>query len=450
MSSQPLNLPMPCFIPHCLQALKQLGPSTTAPSSASHAAMPPAAATGAVTSEQLSNLAAIMALEGVHSDVVLQTLGLPTTAEAAAAAAASGAAPASSAPMPGLTASALASLDSATLNSQLLHALASPSLSSQTAFDMRGSFDLSTAMRSTGNSMDLSSLQHSLAAAAAGLPMDAGSVAGRMHTADSRSTLASADWSRGPSARTSMDTSVLLPATTAGFLAPAAPLGPAGGLGGMQARLSLDAALQLQHAQQQQAAHQAMLASHSRMSSSAYPLPPMAPQANMASVMHSGFYQPQAAPPPQPQPPQPEMQHSLQTVLSSGLYGGGGAPAVPAPTRHSMHEFGGSGLLPFNDATWAPQLSQQQQHHQHQLGGYSTVLRPSIDRAGLPPLPPRSPNQGAPHCMSNPFRRACCLPGWWRCEVACKPTSVSLSCVLPPLLMQTPWAARPTAAHPTP
>jgi hypothetical protein len=355
------------------------------------------AGSGSVTAEQLSNLAAIMALEGVHSDVVLQTLGLPTSAEAAAvAAAAATGAPASSASMPGLTAASLATLDRSTLSSQLLQALASPSMSSQTAFDMRGSLDLS-AMRSAGNSLDLSSLQHSLAAAAAaGLPLDAASAGGRMHPTDSRSTLASADWSRAPSARTSVD--VLLPAATAGLLGAPAQLGGTGSLGGMHARLSLDAALQLQQAQQVAAAQHAALLANSRLSSSGFPLPPVpppAPQAALSSVMHSGFYQ-GGAPPPAPAPApvhQPEVQHSLQTIMGSGLYGGGQIAPQP-PTRHSMHEFatGTSSLLPFHDATWAPQPGPQQQQ---QLGGYSTVLRPSIDRAGLPPLPPRSPNQGA-------------------------------------------------------
>lgn len=368
-----------------LQALKQLGPQSGG------AAAPAPSGAGSVTAEQLSNLAAIMALEGVHSDVVLQTLGLPTSAEAAVAAAA----PASSAPMAGLTAASLASLDRSTLSNHLLQALATPSISSQTAFDVRGSLDLS-AMRSAGNSLDLSSLQHSLAAvAAAGLPLDTASVGGRMHPTDSRSTLASADWSRAPSARTSLD--VLLPAATAGLLGAPPQLGGQGSLGGMHARLSLDAALQLQQAQQVAAAQHAALLANSRLSSSGFPLPPVpppAPQAALSSVMHSGFYQ-GGAPPPAPAPApahQPEVQHSLQSIMASGLYDGGQAAAHP-PTRHSMHEFatGASSLLPFHDATWAPQPGPR---HQQQLGGYSTALRPSIDRAGLPPLPPRSPNQG--------------------------------------------------------
>jgi hypothetical protein len=115
--------------------------------------------------------------------------------------------------------------------------------------------------------------------------------------------------------------------------------------------------------------------------------------------MHSGFYQ--------PAPPQPD-QHSLQTVMGSGFYAGPSAAPLPPPARHSMHEFsarGGSGLLPYGDPAWSAhqqaqhlqqvQQQAQQQQQQQQLGGYSTVLRPSIDRGGLPPLAPRSPNQGA-------------------------------------------------------
>lgn len=391
-----------------LQALKQLGPSAAAAppnGTSANASALPSVSNGGITSEQLSNLAAIMALEGVHSDVVLQSLGLP--AMGAGSDAGVGLPPVST-PMPGLDAATLASLDSATL----LQALASPALSSQSAFDvcsshpsvydMRSSFDLS-GLRSTGNSLDLSSLHHSLAAAAAASrQLDRTSHShSHMHTADSRSTLASADWSRPASARTSLDAS-LLPVATAGFLASAASLGSAGSISSMQTRMSLDAALQYQHAQQQ-----AALLANTRLSAPTYqPLPPATP---MSSVMHSGFYQPAAAPAPPQQ--QPEAQHSLQTIMQSGLYGGG-PPAPPPPARHSMHEFaaGAGSLLPFSDPTWTPQQQQQQ------LGGCSALLRPSIDRAGLPPLPPRSPNQdvlGRPAGSTSPDTLLGLANGGW-------------------------------------
>ncbi|KAL4425849.1 hypothetical protein ABPG75_009865 [Micractinium tetrahymenae] len=417
-----------------LQALKQLGPSgsnsaAAAGSAPAAAAALPAAAAAGVSSEQLSNLAAIMALEGVPSDVVLQTLGLPAVSpEAAALAAAAASAPAMS-PQLGLDGAAL-----------LAQALSSPALSARTTYeqlargsfdlrgsldlrnslDLRGSLDLAAVVQSARASLDLSSLQQGLAAVAAaqGLATPAydGAQPRSMHAVDSRSTLASADtWSNAPSARTSMDASALLP-VTAGFLASAGGLP----LSGLQPRLSLDAALQL-HQQHQQ--REALLASQARLAAAAasggFGMPPMPPasqqaqQQNLSAVMHSSFYQPAAAPAPAPPPaPQPELQHSMSTVMSSGFYGGSaGAPPTagqpPMPLRHSMADFRGAGTihqphastsgLPFADATWAAPPALQPQHrtqHGHgTLAGYSTVLRPSIDRSGLPPLPPRSSNQ---------------------------------------------------------
>lgn len=392
------------------QALKQLGPSTpgTGASSAptnGATVLPPAAPAppigiAGMSPEQLSNLAAVLALEGVPHDVVLQTLGLPPSLAAALAQ--------QPEPMGGL-----GGLDgTAALLAQAL--AGSPGLGSQSSYDLaasRGSFDLRTSfdlggagLGSARTSMDLAALQQGLAARG-------------IHAADSHSTLSNvSEWSNAPSARTSMDLGALagLPAATAGFLASAGPLGS----GGLGARLSLDAALQLQQSQQQQAALLAAQATNGRLSSSAC-YPPL-PQHNMANVMHSGFYQPAPPPPQQPQP----VRHSMQAVMSSGLYGGGGVPAPsPPPVRHSMYEFGGgTGLLPFGD-TWAPAPQPQQGvQQQGMLGGYSTVLRPSIDRSGLPPLPPRgSPNQGAHllvcvwlRCSRQPasrllLRKACCL-----------------------------------------
>ena len=408
------------------QALKQLGPSngasngTATSNSAANGSVLPAAAPapapppgmGGMSPEQLSNLAAVLALEGVPTDVVLQTLGLPPALSAALAA-----------PEPALP--QLGGLDGTT--ALLAQALAaSPALSSQTAFDLaaRGSFDLRTSfdlgaaaapgvagLGSARGSLDLAAL-HSGLAAAAGLPNGS-----HMHGVDSRSTLTSVgEWSAAPSARTSLDPGTLagLPAVSAGFLASATPLSSS-----LSARLSLDAALQLQQSQQQQAAllaAQAAGGAPPRHSMGGLPpLPPGGPQHNMASVMHSGFYQagPAAPPPPPPQVQAQEVQERLAAVMSSGFYSGAAAPppAHPPHVRHSMCEFGsasGGGLVPFGDA-WAPQPQPQhaQQAQQGTLGGYSTVLRPSIDRAGLPPLPPRSPNQGAPP-GGGPASR--CLP----------------------------------------
>lgn len=386
-----------------------------------------------MSSEQLSNLAAIMALEGVPTDVVLQTLGLPAVSpEAAALAAAAAPSPAVSAPL---------GLDSAAL---LAQALSNPALSAQATYeqlargsfdlrgsldlrnsldlrpsmDMRGSLDLAAVVQSARASLDLSHLQQGLAAVAAahGLSTPAynGAPPRSMHAVDSRSTIASADtWSNAPSARTSVDASGLLP-VTAGFLASAGGLP----LSGLQPRLSLDAALQLQQQQQQR---EALLASQARLAAAAaagggFGMPPLPPahqpaqQHNLSTVMHSSFYQPAATPAPPPVP-QPEVQHSMSTVMSSGLYGGAAThpmPPPPMPLRHSMADFRGVGAapqahastsgLPFADANWsapaAAQPSHQQQHGHSMLAGYSTTLRPSIDRAGLPPLPPRSPSQG--------------------------------------------------------
>ncbi|PSC73646.1 Heterogeneous nuclear ribonucleo A1-like 2 [Micractinium conductrix] len=368
-----------------LQALKQLGPGGASSAAAPPPALAPQqngdmmaqAAAGGISRDQLSNLAAIMALEGVPTEVVLQTLGVP-----------GGPAPHHGDGLqPGP--SSLGVLDAA-----LLQALASPSLSSQSTYDhlARGSFDLRQSMdlrtsldlataMSARTSLDLSSLQQNLAAASQGLGgYDAGT---RMRAADSHSTLASsADaWSAAPSARTSLD-AALLP-VTAGFLSSAAPA--------LQTRLSLDAALQLHHAQQ------ALLASQAHAGYGGMPpLPPGGPQQNISSVMHSGFYQPAAAPQQQPE----AVQHDISTVMSSGFYGGGARPPVP-PVRHSMHEFSSSGYgrstasLPFADNGWgAPAPAPPAPAGT--LGGYSTVLRPSFDRSGLPPLAPRSPNQDLP------------------------------------------------------
>ena len=415
------------------QALKQLGPSTQqqpAASASSAAAMappaPPAGALGSSSSglgpmsaEQLSSLAAVLALEGVPTDVILQTLGLPATLAEALL-------PPASAPM---SLAGLGGLDGAAL---LAQALPSPALSSQTGFDLaaavaargsldlRASFDLSSAslplVPSARTSMDLGSLHQSLAAAAAA-----------MHPSDSRSTLATCDWSNAPSARTSMDVGglPLLPPASAGFMAPAPAL----------SRLSLDAALALQQRQQMQQTQQ-LLASQGRLSA-AYPTP----QQPLASVMHSGFYQPAAAAAPPP-PRQPEPQLSMQSVLSSGLYGGGapaGAPLPPPPARHSiaLGEYGsGGGLVPFGD-TWTPAPREQQ----GTLGGYSTALRPSIDRGGLPPLPPRSPNQGE-------RSGGACWAGW-RLRLP-EPWPLANCSPLPtlPPVPQTPRPATPAQARP--
>ena len=392
LASRPL-LPTDCTLTHPqppappLQALKQLGPSTAQPAASgtsTAAPQPPAppanglgnGSLGSMSPEQLSNLASVLALEGVPTDVILQTLGLPATLAEVML-------PPASAPL-----SSLGCLDG-TGAVLLAQALSSPALSSQTgldlataaavaargSLDLRTSFDLSSAsvplVPSARTSMDLSSLHHTLAAA--------------MHTSDSRSTLATCDWSNAPSARTSLDMSglPLMPAVSAGFMA------TAGGL----SRLSLDAALALQQSQHLQQSQQQLLASQGRLSA-VYPTP----QQPMASVMHSSFYQPAPqAPPPAPVLPlEPQPQLSMQSVLSSGLYGGApaapaAAPPPPPAARHSiaLGDCNPQTITTFSD-TWTPAP-----HEQHAtLGGYSTALRPSIDRAGLPPLPPRSPNQG--------------------------------------------------------
>lgn len=367
-------------------------------------------------------------------DVVLQTLGLP----------AAGVDPLAALP-PG--SSGLAGIDTALL----AQALASPGMSSSSAFDalargsfdlrnsydlhgsfdLRSSLDLASAVRSARASLDLSSLA---AAAAAAQGLYDGSSSGvsmtRMHTTDSRSTATSGDtWSNAPSARNSLDSSGLLP-VTAGFLASGA-----GSLGSLQTRLSLDAALQMQHQQHQQQQQQqaAMLANHMRLASAnqmqqhhqqqqqvgSYGMPPLphggGGQQNMSAALHSCFYQPAAGnmPLPASQQDAAAVQHSMQTVMSSGLYGG--PPPLPPTTRHSMHEFSGSAGrrhngghgngMQYADRGWggghmAPQHAQQQQQQHSTLGGYSTMLRPSIDRTGLPPLAPRSPHQEVP--LSRP------------------------------------------------
>ena len=321
------------------------------------------------------------------------------------------------------------------LDAALLQALASPSLSSQSTYDhlARGSFDLRQSMdlrtsldlataMSARTSLDLSSLQQNLAAASQGLGgYDAGT---RMRAADSHSTLASSadGWSAAPSARTSLD-AALLP-VTAGFLSSAAPA--------LQTRLSLDAALQLHHAQQ------ALLASQAHAGYGGMPpLPPGGPQQNISSVMHSGFYQPAAAPQQQPE----AVQHDISTVMSSGFYGGGARPPVP-PVRHSMHEFSSSGYgrstasLPFADNGWgAPAPAPPAPAGT--LGGYSTVLRPSFDRSGLPPLAPRSPNQGEQGVCCTPagcMQAAgvmCVSPDAGQLALALHPARLARVCLLP-------------------
>lgn len=322
-----------------------------------------------VTSDQISNLAAIMALEGVSTEGVLQSLGLLGSSSAGS----------SLLPPP-----AAAPADDALRTAMQQAAASAPATSSP--------FGLPTA---TGG-LDFEAALAAVAAASAGvstLGLSPSSSLGMGYpdslmqhlpptssAADSRSRSlpTSADWfSPASSARTSFDVSSLLPpgSQLAGRgirmsepLSAAASISPATSLNSL--RLSLDAVLHMQQAQQQQALLAMACAGQQGMT-----------PASLHAAMQNSLYTPTAAPVYAATSQAQHVHHSMNTVMQSGFFQSTAAPLPSLPPYSGglsgYGTGGGQGLPPLSDAMWSQQQAvparppRPSMEHQASFGGPS-------------------------------------------------------------------------------